>query len=149
MKPYVSIFLRTAGGLALTILVAAQAWEWTDESIVPNAQKLGFALAVAAVGGLIAVAWAFIGTPAVTPLGKALRQGVQALVASPLVVLLSEATGIGDLSGIGDMIVPTLSAVVLAFLISFGGNRAPAPNVASIVPSATKSLGSDLLGKAA
>ena len=136
---YVSIFARTAGALALTVLLAAQTLDWSDqEKVVASGTIVAFGLLAAVIGGLIAVGWAFVGTPAVTPLGKALRSGVQALVAAPLAAVV--ITNVDDFATVGDLLIPTAAAVVLAFLVSYLSNKNPAPSMES------KATGADFIG---
>ena len=138
---YVSIFVKTAGALALTVLLAAQTLDWSDqEKVVSSGTIVAFGLLAAVIGGLIAVGWAFVGTPAVTALGKALRSAVQALLAAPLAAVVIKS--VDDFATVGDLLVPTLAAVVLAFLVSYLSNRLPAPS------SEAKATGADFIGTA-
>lgn len=136
---YLSIFARTAGALALTVLLAAQTLDWSDqEKVVASGTIVAFGLLAAVIGGLLAVGWAFVGTPAVTALGKALRAAVQAAIAAPLAGVV--ITSVDDFAQVGDLIIPTIAAVVLAFLVSYLSNRLPAPS------SEGKAVGADFIG---
>jgi hypothetical protein len=124
---YLTIFVRTFAGLALVALLAAQGADWTDSgSLAVNAQVLGFALLMAAIGGLIAVGWAFISSPAVTPVGRALRSAIQALLGTPLAVYVIDSGD--DFGGFVGLVVPALIAAVLAFVVTYLSNVAPAPS---------------------
>lgn len=136
---YLSIFVRTAAGLALTVLVGAQTMEWTDvDTALVSAEVVGWGLLAAVIGGLIAVGWSFVGTPATTALGKALRQAVQTLLGLPIAGVVIDS--VSDVIELGDLIVPTVAAVVLAFLVSYLSNRVPPP------VDETKATGPDFVG---
>ena len=137
---YLSIFTKTFAALAATALLAAQALKWdTPADVRTSAMVLAFSLIMAAIGGVLAVLWAFVGQPAVTPLGRAIRSAVQALLAAPATVLVANAAGWTDFAQLSNMLVPTVVAVVLAFLISLASNYAP-------VPIGAKPLGNDVTG---
>lgn len=129
MKTYVTIFARTTAGLALTALLAAQAADWSGEGFTVSASVLGWALLAAVIGGLIAVGWAFVQSPAMTPVGKAVRSAVQALLGAPIAAVVIDSTS--DTHQLGDLLVPTVVLVVLAFAVSYLSNVAPAPTTQS------------------
>lgn len=136
---YLSIFGRTAGALALTVLLAAQTLDWSDQDkVIASGTIVAFGLLAALIGGLLAVGWAFVATPAVTALGKALRAAVQALIAAPLAGVVISSTS--DFVELEKLVIPTIAAVVLAFLVSYLSNRVPAP------VSESKATGADFLG---
>lgn len=138
---YLSIFGRTAGGLALTALIAAQGLEWTNvDTALSSAEVVGWGLLAAVIGGLIAVGWSFVGTPATTPVGKALRSAVQALLGLPIAGVVID--NVSDLVELGDLVVPTIAATVLAFLVSYLSNKTPAP----AAPEGSKATAADFLG---
>ncbi len=140
---YLTIFIRTFAGLALVALLAAQGADWTDTGdLAVNAQVLGFALLMAAIGGLIAVGWAFIGSPAVTPIGRALRSAVQALLGTPIAVYVIDSGD--DFGGLADLIVPALIAAVLAFVVTYLSNLSPAPS-STATEAAPVPAGTDLV----
>ena len=135
---YLSIFTKTAGALALTVFLAAQTLDWSDqEKVISSATIVAFGLLAAAIGGAIAVAWAFVGTPAVTPVGRALRSAVQALLGLPIAGAIITSTE--DFVTVQKLLVPTICAVVLAFLVSYLSNRNP-------VTETAKAPGSDFVG---
>lgn len=140
-KVYLQIFVKTAGALALAALVAAQGMDWAGDAVGTNAAVLGWSLLGAAIGGLIAVAWAFVSSPAVTPVGRALRSAVQAIVTSPLAALAYDK--LADVDSAIELAVPTLIYAVLAFFVSYLGNFA-----GSGATTAAKPAGSDFLGTA-
>ena len=135
---YKSIFLRTAGALALTALLAAQTMAWTKDQLPASATILGWSLLAALVGGLVAVAWAFVGQPATSALGRALRSGVQALLAAPIAGAAIHSYN--DVIAIGDLVVPTAAAVLIAFGVSYLSNLSPAPHQENVA------TGADFLG---
>lgn len=140
-----SVFTRTAGVLALSVLLAAQALDWTDQDkVVANTTIVAFGLLGALIGGLIAMGWAYFASPAVTPLGKALRSAVQALLSAPLAGLVIKSQE--DFVAIEKLIVPTLVAMALAFLISLASNLKPAPSATSTVVTLTPKPVPDFLG---
>ena len=136
---YLSIFTKTAGALALTTLLSAQTLDWSDkDKVIASGTIVAFGLLGALIGGLIAVAWAFVATPAVTAVGKGLRSAVQALLALPIAgVVIDEAS---DFVTVEKLLIPTACAVVLAFLVSYLSNRTPAPT------SEGKATGADFIG---
>ena len=136
---YLSIFTKTAGALALTVFLAAQTLDWSDqEKVIASATIVAFGLLAAGIGGLIAVAWAFVGTPAVTPVGKALRSAVQALLGLPIAGAV--ITSMSDFVTVQKLLVPTVAAVILAFLVSYLSNLNPVPT------SEAKPVGADFVG---
>jgi hypothetical protein len=139
MSMYLSIFTKTAGALALTVFLAASALEWTDKNtVIASGTVVAFGLLAALIGGLIAVAWAFVGTPAVTPVGKALRSAVQALLAAPIAGVVIDSTN--DFVDVEKLIIPTVFAVVIAFIVSFLANSTPVPTTEA------KPVGADFVG---
>jgi hypothetical protein len=132
---YLSIFTKTAAALALTVFLAAQTLDWSDkDTVIASSTIVAFGLLGAVIGGLIAVLWAFAGTPAVTAVGKALRSAVQALLALPIAgVVLNETSDFVELE---KLVIPTVAAVVLAFLVSYLSNRNPVPTVEGVDPGA-------------
>ena len=138
---YLSIFTKTAGALALTVFLAAQTLDWSDkDKVIASGTIVAFGLLGALVGGVIAVLWAFVGTPATTAVGKALRSAVQALLALPIAGVVIKETS--DFVTVEKLLIPTACAVVLAFLVSYLSNRNPAP------VNEGKATGADFLGTA-
>jgi hypothetical protein len=125
-KTYWSIFWRTFTVLAAAIFATAQGWDWfSDGAAVANVQNAGWLLLGAVLGGLVAAGWAYVNTPAVTPVEKATRSAIQALLGSAFATVA--ITNASDVVGLQDMIVPTLAAVVLAFLLTFFNNQGGVP----------------------
>lgn len=138
---YLSIFTKTFAALAVSALGFAATLKWdTPADVRTSAGVLGFVLLMALIGGLLAVLWAYVGQPAVTPLGRALRSAVQALLAAPAAVAIANAQNWGDLANLSTLWLPTLAAVVIAFLASLAANYAPVP------VSENKALGADVAG---
>lgn len=140
-KALMSIFLRTAGWSALAVLTAAEGYDWASETFVANSRIVGFGLLGAVVAGLIAVGWSFVASPAATAMGKALRQAVQVLLGLPIAGIIIDAST--DFVSIEKLIVPTLVAVVLAFLAAYLANKNPAPQPNSVPVSATRTVSED------
>jgi hypothetical protein len=138
---YLSIFTKTAGALALTVFVAAQTLDWSDkDKVIASGTIVAFGLLGALIGGLIAVLWAFVASPATTAVGKALRSAVQALLALPIAGVVIQETS--DFVTVEKLLIPTACAVVLAFLVSYLSNRNPAP------VNESKPTGADFFGTA-
>ena len=131
MKTYLTIFFRTFAGLALVALLAAQGSDWTETGdLAVNAQVLGFALLMAAIGGLIAVGWSFASSPAGSTVGRALRSAVQAFLGAPIAAMVIDDSG--DFDQLGELIVPALVAAVLAFVVTYLSNFSPAPRTEAV-----------------
>lgn len=123
---YLSVFTKTFAGLAATALIAAQTLQWDEpQAIRSSAMVLGFSLLMALIGATIALLWAVLGQPATTVWGRAIRAGIQALLASPLAAIVLHNTS--DFVEVEQMLLPTLSAVALAILIALAANYAPVP----------------------
>lgn len=121
-----SIFWRTFTVLAASIFAAAETWDWvSDGAAVANVQNVGWLLLGAAIGGLVAVGWAYVNTPAITALQKAERAAVQALLTSAFATVT--ITNASDLIALKDMIVPSLAAIALAFLLTYFNNQGGVP----------------------
>lgn len=121
-----SIFWRTFTVLAAAVFAAAETWDWaSDGASVANVQNVGWLLLGAAVGALVAVGWAYVQTPAVTPLEKAERAAVQALLMSGLAT--ATITNASDVIALRDMVVPSLAAIALGFLLTFFNTQGGVP----------------------
>jgi len=119
-----SIFWRTFAQLAAAALLAVQGVDFLAGDVVNNATALGLALLMAFIGALIAVLWAFAGTPAVTAIQKAVRSAAQALAGGLGAIALNEAS---DLLSLPKVIVGVLVSVVLAFAITYFQNQGTVP----------------------
>jgi hypothetical protein len=131
-----SIFWRTFTVMAASIFAAAETWDWfSDGAAVANVQNVGWLLLGAVLGGLVAVGWAYVNTPATTPLEKAERAAVQALLGSGLAT--ATITSASDLIALRDMLVPSLAFIVLAFLLTFFNTQGgvPQPTDSAIDPA--------------
>lgn len=138
MGSYWSVFTKTFAALAATALLAAQTLKWdTPEDVRTSGTVLGFSLLMALIGGVIAVLWSIVGTPAVTPLGRAIRSAIQALLAAPIAGVVLDSTS--DFADVSKMVIPTVAGVVIAFVLSLSMNVGQ-------VPEAPKPVGSDVLG---
>lgn len=112
----VRVFVRTFAQLGGAALIAVQGYDWaTSDAIGDNGYALGLALLAALVGSLVATGWAFVGSPATTPLDKALRSAVEKIVGGVGVVVFNS---IADVVSWAHIIPPLLIAAVLAFFIT-------------------------------
>jgi hypothetical protein len=123
-KTYVSIFVRTFAALATTALLAAQGYDWASGDYRTNATQLAFALLVALAGGLIAAGWAFVRSPAVTAMDKAVRSAVQWILGSGVGVVVNS---FADFVTIGKLVVPAIIGAVLAFAVTYFANQGTVP----------------------
>jgi len=128
LKQAITLFLNSAAAVALTVLIAAQTYDWASENFANSAETTAWGLLGAAIVGVIAVGWAYATSPAETRLGKALRQTVQVVLGLPIAgIVLDE---VSDFVALGDLIVPTISLAILAFVVSYlrnGGIIAASP----------------------
>jgi uncharacterized membrane protein YfcA len=99
---------------------------------------VAFGLLAALVGGLLAVGWAFVSTPAVTAVGKGLRSAVQALLAAPIAAVVINNTS--DFVDIEKLFIPMIASVILAFLVSYLSNKNAVPTTEA------KPAGADFVG---
>lgn len=146
---YRSIFLKTAGALALTALLTAQGYNWACDAAdncaaLSSASLLAFALGVALLGGLIAVGWSFYRTPAVTPLGRGIRNAIQAVLSAPIVAALLNVKNGRDVFVLAPLIGPTIGAVILAFAIGYIGNSGTPVPIADSTTAPT--VAADVVG---
>jgi len=114
--PYLNIFVKTFAALATSALLAAQGYDWSGGDLRVNAENLGLALVLAAVGALIAAGWAYVQSPATTALQKAVRAAIQAILGGVGVIAVNS---FADFVQLGAIIVPTLITAVLAFGVTF------------------------------
>lgn len=136
---YRSVFVQTFIKLALPALVAAGAYDYSPGHSVSSLTVLGWALLACLVGALIALAWSFVGSPATTLVGRALRHAVEALLALPIAAVLADARSGADLASLGPLLVPTLIGVALAFAVSYLSN-------VTQTPPAVAPVGPDFVG---
>lgn len=141
---YKSIFLKTTAGIALSALLVAQGYDWANESWKASASLLGWALLGAVVAGVLAVAWAFVSSPAITPIGRALREAVQALLGLPIAQAILSLTTSHDVFDLGQLVVPTVIAVVFSFVIAYLRNLGVVPEIPGARPA-----GADFAGTGA
>lgn len=125
-KVYWSIFWRTFTVLSASILIGAQGWDWvSDGATVANASNLGWLELGATIAALAAALWAYSRTPAVTPIGKATRAAVEALLGS--VIFTATITNASDAIALEHLIVPALIGIALAFVITYFNNQGGVP----------------------
>jgi len=132
------IFWRTFAQLTAAALVTLQGLDWTVEGFNVSSAKAGLALVLALVGALVAAGWSFVGSPAVTALQKAIRSGVEAILGGVGAVVVNEWADVTDLER---LIVPTLSAAILAFGITYFSNQTPTPTPATTTTTTTTGKG--------
>lgn len=123
-----SIFWRTFAQLALAALLAVQGLDWTNAADVKvNGTTLGVALLAAALGGVVAVLWAFGATPATTAVEKAIRSAAQAAAGGLGALVLNSVT---DVLAVPALLLGIGVSVVFAFAITYFQNQnQPAPIV--------------------
>ncbi len=110
------VFWRTFAQLALAVLLASAGLNWADpEEAKVNAVTLGLGLLMAAVGGVVAVLWAWGLTPATTAMEKALRSAAQA-AAGGLAGLV--VNSVQDVLSLPTILIGIVIAVVFAFFIT-------------------------------
>lgn len=115
-KDALGIFARTFAQLAAAALLAVQGYDWTtSDQIKNNGYLLGLALLAAVVGAIIAAGWAFVQSPATTPLGKATRTAVQTVLGGLTAVVFNTAS---DVVQFGHLLPPLLISAVLAFAVT-------------------------------
>ena len=116
LRDAVAVFARTFAQLAAAALIAVQGYDWASgNEIQDNGIVLGLALLSALIGALVAAGWAFVGSPAATPLGKAVRSGIEKVVGGVGAVAVSS---VADLAELSRLVPSLLIAAALAFLIT-------------------------------
>jgi hypothetical protein len=122
-KAALGVFTRTFLVLAGSVLLAVQGMEWADSSLIGNnILTLGLGLLAAAVGGLLAVAAAYVIGPATTKFQKSVRAFLEKIVAGVGVVAFST---VADVVAFGKLVGPLLIAAVFAFAITYISTEPP------------------------
>lgn len=112
----VGVFVRSFAQLAAAALIAVQGFDWASgDEIANNGYALGLALLAALIGALVAAGWSFVGTPATTPLGKAIRTAIEKIIGGIGVVAFNSAA---DVVQFGHILPPLLIAAALSFVIT-------------------------------
>jgi len=119
---YWQIGWRTFAQLAGAALLTLQGLDWTVEGFNASSSKAGLALVLALIGALVAVGWAFVQSPAVSAVQKAVRSGVEAILGGVGAVVVNEWA---DVVSLERLIVPTLVAAVLAFGVTYFSYQTP------------------------
>lgn len=117
---YWRIFWRTFATLAAAVLVGAQTYDWVNGDKRANVVLIGLGLIVAAIGATGAALWAFAGSPATSPIEKALRSAAQALAAGLAGVAINS---VGDLVAMPAALVTLGIGVVLSFFLTYLQNQ--------------------------
>lgn len=126
-RTYVSIFTRTFAQLAVAVLLAVQGLDLVSEDgLRVNGTTAGLGMLLALIGAVVATLWAYAGTPAATPLQKALRSAAQAIAGGLGAVVLNESADLFDLPKV---LLSIAVATVFAFLITYLQNMGPVPVV--------------------
>lgn len=123
MLTYWSIAWRTFAGLATATLVAAQGYDWATD-YKTNAKQLAFGLLLAAIGALIAAGWAYVNSPSVTALEKAVRSLVQYILGAVGAVVINS---FADLVALPRLLIPALIGAVIAFGLTYFANQGTVP----------------------
>jgi len=119
---YWQIGWRTFAQLAGAALLTLQGLDWTVEGFNASSSKAGLALVLALVGALVAVGWAFVQSPAVTAVQKAVRSGVEAILGGVGAIVVNEWA---DVVALERLVVPTLVAAILAFGVTYFSYQTP------------------------
>lgn len=125
-KVYWSIAWRTFSVAAAALLGSAEIYKALQDDFTIGTDLLLAGLIMAGIAGLIAAGHAYVASPAVTPLGKAIRQAVQVALATLATVVITVPT---DVLEIGPVLVPGAIATVLAFFVTLFANQGPVPLV--------------------
>jgi hypothetical protein len=128
---YWSIFWRTFSVAAAALLGSAEIYKALQDDFSIGADLLLAGLIMAGLAGLIAAGHAYVASPAVTPLGKAIRQAFQVALATLATVVITVPT---DVLNLGPVLVPGAIATVLAFFVTLFANQGALPVVISDVP---------------
>lgn len=124
MLTYWSIFWRTFAALATATLVAAQGYDWASGDYKTKVAQLGFGLLLALIGALTAAGWAYVRSPAVTALDKAIRSLVQYLLGAVGAVVINS---FADLVSLPKLLVPAIIGAVIAFGLAYFSNQGTVP----------------------
>lgn len=124
LKVYWSIFWRTFSVASAALLSSAEIYKALSDNFQIGSDLLIGGLIMAAIAGLLASGHAWAATPAVTPLGKALRQGIQVALATIATVVITVPT---DILELGPVLVPGLIATGLAFFVTLFANQGAVP----------------------
>lgn len=125
-RVYWSIAWRTFSVAAAALLGSAEIYKALQDDFTIGTDLLLAGLIMAGIAGLIAAGHAYVASPAVTPLGKAIRQAVQVALATLATVVITVPT---DVLEIGPVLVPGAIATVLAFFVTLFANQGPVPLV--------------------
>lgn len=123
LKTAFGVGVRTFAALAGAALLAAQGYDWASgDAVRNNGYLLGLALLAAAIGAIVAAGWSFVGSPATSPLGKAIRAAIEKVVGGIGVVAFNSAAEVVDFG----RLLPALAiSAVLAFAITWASYVAP------------------------
>jgi hypothetical protein len=116
---YGNIFWRTFAQLATGVLSAALLVDWTTD-YKASATVVGLGLLTALIGGVVAAGWAYVKSPADTPLQKAVRSLVQFVVSGVAAISINS---VADLVSFPRLAVPIAVGAVLSFALTFLQNQ--------------------------
>ncbi len=123
LRDAVGIFVRTFAALASAALVAVQGYDWAGgNAIANNGLVLALALGACVAGALIAAGWAFVRSPATSPVEKATRAFVEKVVAGVGVIAFNS---VADVVALGQLLPPLLIGGAFAFAITLLSYVAP------------------------
>lgn len=114
-----NIFWRTFAQLAAGVMGAALLVDWTTDYKTAGV-TVGLGLLTAAVGGLVAAGWAYVKSPAETPLEKAVRSLIQFVVSGLGVIAFNS---LADLTSFPKLAVPIAVGAVLSFGLTYFQNQ--------------------------
>lgn len=132
MLSYLSIFWRTFAQLALAGLLVIQVPDLVDSTWIKNtAEATGVTLLAALIGAVVAVLWAFAGSPAASAMEKAIRSAAQAVAGTLGGLVLTTTT---DILTAPKVVFGGLIATAVAFGVTFlqyqGSPPVPTPEPA-------------------
>jgi hypothetical protein len=117
MMTYWQIFWRTFAQLALAGVLALQGLDFTDlANVEANAFSIGVVVLAAGIGGLVAVLWAFVQSPADSALEKGLRSAAETIAGGLGALAINTGT---DWVSTSRLIVGMLGAAAVAFLVTY------------------------------
>lgn len=124
-KEALGVFSRTFLVMTGAVLVAVQGLQWVNpEALGNNITTLGLGLLSAVVGGVLAVAAAYLIHPSATKLEKAFRAFLEKVLAGGLVVTFSS---VAELVAFGKLLPPLLIAAAFSFVITYISVEPPPP----------------------
>jgi hypothetical protein len=125
MMLYWNIFWRTFAQLAAASLLVIQVPDLIDEQWIKNTGgAVGLAMLSALIGGLIAAGWAFVRTPAVTALDKAVRSAIEKILGGLGALVFNTWA---EVVAVPKILIGTIVVAVLSFAVTYFQYQGPVP----------------------